>query len=344
MKILKYLLYTVVILALLMAALGFFAKKTYHIERSIEIDAPKSLVLESVSKFKIADKWSPWNELDPNMTKTYSGTDGEVGASYSWSGNEEVGAGQQTIQAIGPDRVDMRLNISEPFKADFPASFVLVGDDQKTKITWILDPVLPFPVNVWAMFTNVDKAMGKDYDRGLGNLKKHCEAIVHPKYRGFEVKETELPLQYYVGVRAQTDTAAIAAFGATSLPKAKEAIIAAGLQPSGPPTFLFWTWKDGMSDMAVAMPTLEVKKYTDDIESFPVGGGLALVINYYGPYAGTGEAHFAMDDYMLEKNLESIPPVIEEYVTDAVSEPDTAKWLTRVIYFVKPKVDSTAVQ
>ncbi|MCC6282722.1 MAG: SRPBCC family protein [Saprospiraceae bacterium] len=344
MKILKYLLYTVVILAALIAALGFFAKKTYHIERSIDIDAPKSLVFESVSQFKNVDKWSPWNELDPNMKKTFSATDGTVGASFSWSGNEDVGAGKQTIQAIGADRVDILLNISEPFKADFPASFTLSGDDQKTKITWIIDPVLPFPINVWAMFTNIDRAMGKDYDRGLGNLKKHCEAIVHPKYRGFEVTETELPLMYYVGVRAQTDTAQIPEFYATNLPKALEAVTKAGLQPGGPPSGLFWTWQNGMSDMAAAVPTAEVKKYADDIESFPVGGGLALVINYFGPYAGTGEAHLALDDYMLEKNLVNIPPVIEAYVTDPATEPDTAKWLTKVIYFVKPKVDSTVIK
>jgi len=342
MKILKYLLITVLTLTALVFALGFFAKKTYHIERSIEIDAPKSLVFESVSQFKIVDKWSPWNELDPNMTKTYSGTDGQVGASFSWSGNEEVGAGKQTIQAISPDRVDLLLNISEPFKADFPANFILTGDSLKTKITWTLDPVLPFPVNVWAMFTNVNRAMGKDYERGLGNLKKHCEAIVHPKYRGFEVAETELPLQYYVGVRAQTDTADVQAFYATNLPKAMEAVSKADLEPSGPPSSLFWTWQDGMSDMAVAVPTSEMKKYTDDIESFPIGGGLALVVQYLGPYEGIGEAHLALDDYMLEKKLEGIPPVIEEFVTDPETEPDTAKWLTKVIYFVKPKVDSTA--
>ena len=343
MKILKYLLITVLTLTALVFALGFFAKKTYHIERSIEIEAPKSLVFESVSQFKIVDKWSPWNELDTNMIKIFSGTDGAVGAEFIWSGNEEVGAGTQTIQAISPDRVDLLLHISKPFNAIFPASFILTGDSLKTKITWTLDPVLPFPVNVWAMFTNVDRAMGKDYERGLGNLKKHCEAIVHPKYRGFEVAEIELPLQYYVGVRAQTDTADVLTFYATNLPKAMEAVKAADLKPSGPPSSLFWTWEDGMSDMAATVPTSELKKYTDDIEAFPVGGGLALVIQYFGPYEGIGEAHLALGDYIVEKEFESMLPVIEEFVTDHETEPDTSKWLTKVIYFVKPKVDSVAV-
>jgi hypothetical protein len=67
------------------------------------------------------------------------------------------------------------------------------------------------------------------------------------------------------------------------------------------------------------------------------------LIEYLGDYAKTGEAHSAMDEYMAEKKLQSIPPVMEEYVTDPVEEPDTAKWLTRILYFVTAKVDSSAL-
>lgn len=335
MKILKYLLYTLGILAALVVALGFFAKKTYHIERSIDIEAPRAMVFESVSQFKNMDKWSPWNELDPNMKKSYSGTDGTVGASFSWEGNKDVGAGKQTIQSIGADRVDFLLNISEPFKADFPASFILTGDEKITKVTWTLDPVLPFPVNVWAMFTNVNEAMGKDYDRGLGNLKKHLDAILHPKYRGFEVVETQRPLQFYVGLREVVDTAKVQEFYSTNLPKAMEALKKADIKPNTPPSGLYWTWST-TSDMAAAIGIGKEQKF-DSLQVFRIDSSRALVINYMGAYGGMAEAHMAIDDYIKEKKLEAIPPAIEEYVTDPATEPDTSKWLTRVIYFVKPK-------
>lgn len=42
-----------------------------------------------------------------------------------------------------------------------------------------------------------------------------------------------------------------------------------------------------------------------------------------------------MDAYMRENKLEQLTPVIEEYVTDSGSEPDSTKWLTKVVYFVK---------
>ena len=340
MKILKYLLITLVSLAALVVALGFFAKKTYHIERSIDIEAPKSMVFESVSQFKNIDKWSPWNELDPNMKKTYTGTDGTVGATFSWSGNEDVGEGKQTIQAVSPDRVDFLLNIGKPFKADFPASFILSGDEQKTKVTWTLDPVLPFPVNVWAMFTDVDEAMGKDYERGLGNLKKHWDAILHPKYRGFEVVEGELPVKYYVGFRTELDTSEMMAFYSVHMPMVVDALKKAEVKADGPPTGLFWTWANGRTDMAAAIAVAEEQKI-DTLQIFKLEAGRTLVIDYLGAYGGMGEAHLAIEDYMKEKGLESILAAIEAYVTDPATEPDTAKWMTKVIYYVKPKVDST---
>lgn len=332
----------VVALAALVVALGFFAKKTYHIERSIEIEAPKSMVFESVSQFKNMDKWSPWNELDPDMKKTYTGTDGTVGATYSWTGNKDVGEGKQTITAVSPDRVDFLLNISEPFKADFPASFLLSGDEQKTKVTWTLDPVLPFPVNVWAMFTDVDEAMGKDYERGLGNLKKHWDAILHPKYRGFEVVEGESMLKFYVGLRSEVDTSEAMEFYNTQITNVLDALEKAEIKPESAPSGLFWAWGD-KSDMAAAVAVAAEKK-VDTLQLFRLEPARTLVIDYLGAYSGLGEAHLAMDDYMKEKGLESIPPAIEEYLTDPAKEPDTAKWMTKLIYFVQPKPDTTEVK
>jgi hypothetical protein len=49
----------------------------------------------------------------------------------------------------------------------------------------------------------------------------------------------------------------------------------------------------------------------------------------------------AMDEYMAERKLQQIPPILEEYLTDPTLEPDTSKWLTRIVYFVKPLEEST---
>lgn len=337
MKLLKILLYIGLGLLLLVVALGFFAKSDYHIERSIEIRAPKALVFDQVRYFKNFKIWSPWDKLDPNMKYTITGNDGEPGATYQWSGNDDVGAGMQTIRQVTPDRIDLDLVFTEPFKSKSPVSYQLEEKGENVKVTWGFDVHFPFPINVWAMFTNINNAMGKDYERGLVNLKKVCDNILHPKYRGYEVIAADLPVKYYVGVRKVIDTADLADFYMNTFPKAGMAVEKSGQHMDGHPSGIFWTWNDhGQTDMAAAIPTTKEMKYGDSLSVFKLGGP-ARVIEYYGAYQGAGEAHAAMDDYLRSKSLTSQPPAIEEYVTDPMVEKDTTKWLTKIIYFVTPK-------
>lgn len=344
MKILKFLLYLLLTLGVLWVALGLFAKKDYHLERSIEIDAPLELVYAQVQYFEHFATWSPWADLDPGMQTSVEGTDGAVGAVYQWAGNKDVGKGKQTLTAVAPDRLDFKVEFSEPFESTSPTYFLFQENDKKTTVTWAFDMHIAFPWNGLAIFTDIDAGVGKDYAKGLENLKRVCEAIAHKKYRGYEVAVEELPERYYVGIRKTVAFEGIAAFFADALGKIIGLLEKGGTTMSGPPSGLFWNYDEttGTSDMAAAFPVAENKKFGGGLQVFPVGGGQALIIEHYGAYEKTGEAHYALDDYMAEKGLQSIQPVLEEYITDPGQEPDTAKWLTRVIYFVAPKPAAAA--
>jgi effector-binding domain-containing protein len=339
MKILKFLLYLVLGLGVLWVALGFFAKKDYHIERSIEIDAPKDLVYDQVQHFKNFETWSPWAALDPNMKISIEGMDGAVGVVYKWAGNDDVGVGQQTITALAADRIDIKVEFTEPFESTSPSYFVFEENDKKTKVTWAFDMHVAFPWNGLAIFTDMDAGVGKDYAKGLENLKQVCEAIAHKKYRGYEVATEEIPEKYYVGIRKTVAFPDMPSFFGATFAKAMEQVQKSAAEMAGAPAGLFWSYDEqaGTSYMAAAIPVVVNQKFAGGLSVFPVGGKQALIIEHFGAYEKTGEAHYAMDDYMTEKGLQSIPPVIEEYITDPGQEPDTTKWLTRVIYFVEPK-------
>lgn len=341
MKALKILLYVVLGLGALWMLLGLFAKKDYRIERSAEIDAPREIVYEQLRFFKNLPNWSPWHVYDPNMKTAITGTDGEAGAVYSWEGNDKVGKGTQTLKSVSPGRIDVEVDFGW---TPSPAYFQLEEAGKKTKVTWAMDMHVAFPWNAFSMLTDVNAFVGKDFENGLINLKKVCENIAHPKYRGYEVAEAELPLKYYLGVRQVVAFPEVSAFFDENLPKLMEMLTAEKLTLTGAPVGLFWSYdeKAGQTDMAVAIPVAEEKKLSG-VSVFPAGGR-ALTIDYFGPYDKTGEAHYAMDDYMTEKNLRNIPPVIEEYITDPAAEPDTMKWLTKIIYFVEPESDSTAAK
>ncbi len=91
----------------------------YRVERGVVINAPTTSVFGHVGTLAAMDKWSPWNEKDPNMKKSMEGTDGTVGAKATWEGNSDVGKGSQEIAAIVPgERVALKLAFVEPFASN----------------------------------------------------------------------------------------------------------------------------------------------------------------------------------------------------------------------------------
>jgi len=343
MKALKFILLSAVGLLALGLGAAFFARTNYYIERSIEIDAPRDTVYKQVRFFKNFERWSPWHGLDPEQKTVISENDGEPGATYIWEGNDDVGAGIQTIKYCSPDSVHIELQRTKPWESTSPTYFKLTAlDSNKTRVTWVFDMHIGRPWNAGAMLTDVDARVGKDWERGLGKLKALCEKIMRPKYLGYEVAQMEQSARDYIGFRGMVDTANIMDFFADSLPRALEAAKATPGDSLGVPSGLFWAWAEGKTDVAAAF-SLQIAKNKKPIKGaslFHVPGGKAISIDYYGPPTGSGEAHAAMEVYMKEKKLRSIPPAIEEYVTDPVAEKDTAKWLTRVIYLVEPKRDT----
>src|SRR5678815_5858519 len=79
------------------AILGFVAPTDLNVEREVVINRPKDDVFNDLRLMKSHDSWSPWMRKDPNIVKQYTGADGTVGFVQSWSGNNEVGVGEQEI-------------------------------------------------------------------------------------------------------------------------------------------------------------------------------------------------------------------------------------------------------
>ncbi len=103
------------------------------------------------------------------------------------------------------------------------------------------------------------------------------------------------------------------------------------------PAGLYYEWdvEKMTADLAAAVAFTGDIKTPAGMEVINLPAGKSLTIDYMGGYNGIGSAHEAMDAYMKENKLEQLTPVIEEYVTDPASEPDSTKWLTKVVYFVK---------
>ena len=335
MKILKIVLFIVLGLVGLFVIVGLVAPKSYHVERSVTIDAPKSLVKNQVVKFANFREWEPWGSADPNIKVNIEGEDGQVGAVYSWEGNEDVGKGQQEIKSVTNDRVDIHLTFTEPWESEDDTYYTFTEDNGQTTITWGMDGSSPFPMNVMMMAMNVEKMIGEDYDKGLNNLKERCEQMAKEQnFGGFKIITADLSPRTYVMKREVVKWSEMQPFYGTHLKSIMGAIQSQSLEVAGAPSGVYFSWdeENQQADLGAAIPVTgeaEVEGY----ESLLIEGK-ALHIAYYGDYEELKKPHMAIDEYLKANGMGASDIVIEEYVTDPTQEPDTTKWLTNIYYIL----------
>ncbi len=170
-------LYVVLALVALVFLLSLIAPKTYDVSRSIEIERPKQEVFDYLRSLKKMDEWSPWVKKDPNMVKTFTGTDGEPGCVSHWVGNKDVGEGEQEIKKVTDgERIDSELRFLKPFKSTSDCYLTTEDVGQgSTKVTWGFSGNNKFPMSLMTLFKSMDSMVGKDFEEGLQSLKTNLE-------------------------------------------------------------------------------------------------------------------------------------------------------------------------
>lgn len=149
---------------------------TFRVQREATIQAPPDKVFAFVNDFRQWPAWSPWEKLDPAMTRTLGGPPGGLGATYGWKGNKEVGQGRmEIIESAPPGKLTIKLDFLEPFEAHDTADFSFEARDGGTRVTWAMHGPSPFVSKVMGLFVSMDKMIGKDFETGLANLKAAAE-------------------------------------------------------------------------------------------------------------------------------------------------------------------------
>ena len=92
-------------------------KDTFTVERSTTVHAEPARVYEQLEDFHRWQTWSPWEELDPDLARSYSGPETGVGSVYNWSGNRKAGEGRMEITRRRADEVAVDLQFIKPFKS-----------------------------------------------------------------------------------------------------------------------------------------------------------------------------------------------------------------------------------
>ncbi|KFE64045.1 SRPBCC family protein [Hyalangium minutum] len=159
------------------ALAGFISTRpaAFSVQRSATIQAPAAIPFAMVNDFHRWAVWSPWEKLDPAMTRTFTGADTGLDAMYEWDG-KEVGAGRMTILESKPaEQIRIRLEFLRPFEAQNTTTFTFTPEGSGVTVSWRMEGRNGFIVKAFSLFVNMDQAIGKDFEAGLANLKAAAE-------------------------------------------------------------------------------------------------------------------------------------------------------------------------
>ena len=148
----------------------------FTLSRSTRVQAPPARVHALLDDFREWQQWSPWERVDPDLSRTYTGPPSGVGSHYAWSGNRKAGQGSMEITSSTPDEIGLRLAFLRPFKSSNDVTFSLVPAVDGTEVTWLMTGEQRGLMGLVGRVISMDKLIGKDFEKGLTRLKAVAEA------------------------------------------------------------------------------------------------------------------------------------------------------------------------
>ena len=175
MKTLRRILVVLGALLFVLIAVSQLLPSTYHVERSVMIQAKPDAIHPWINNLKKWPDWSAWTVAkDPTLVTSYEGPEQGAGAISKWEG-KKLGQGQMTLTESDPQK-GVKFNLSfEQGKYLSTSSLTFEAAGDATKVVWGIDgDVSRNPMDRYFSLL-MDKMIGPDFEEGLANLKRKAE-------------------------------------------------------------------------------------------------------------------------------------------------------------------------
>jgi effector-binding domain-containing protein len=317
-----------IVILLLLAAFvvtGYLLPKQVHVERSISINRPATMMFEILNGYRYFNEWSPWAGRDPNAQFVVSGPESGIGAHMSWMGDPQlVGSGWQEIVASKPyEEIDIKLDFDAQGLAD--TGFLLEAQGDTTRITWIFDSDLTEGVNVLDSFLAryfgllFDRWVGGDYEQGLANLKQFAESRAVSDFSQLEIERVNVAPQeiLYVSSSSGRTPANIAAAMATAYAEISVFMSQTGINMNGQPMAITRFQPDVGYQFGAAIPVDFIPAtLSGNIKSGLSPEGPAVKATHHGGYDQMIPTYEKLEAYMSAHGLRQGEVSWEHYVSD----------------------------
>jgi len=177
-----------IVVAIVVGLLAFYVfsrPDSFRVERTGMVSAPPAEVFPYINDFRRWTSWSPWEGLDPNLNRSYTGAPVGKGSVYDWSGNNKAGQGRMEVLDSTPnEKILIDLQFVKPFKARNTTEFTLKPSGSGTQVIWAMWGPNTTMGKVMSLAGGMDAYLGKEFDKGLGNLA----AVVQSDAEGRKAK------------------------------------------------------------------------------------------------------------------------------------------------------------
>ena len=172
----KKIVLVIVLLVVVVLVVAAFKPGNFSVQRTATIQAPPEKIFPLINDYHNWPEWSPWEKIDPNMKRTYSGPASGTGSVYEWDGNSKAGKGRMEIaESVPASKIAIKLDFIKPMETSNNVQFNLQPNGNSTTVTWTMAGPVGFPAKVMTVFVSMDKMIGPDFETGLANMKAAAE-------------------------------------------------------------------------------------------------------------------------------------------------------------------------
>jgi len=320
----------VLFIAAFFVAIAYFLPQKIYIERESVLEASPKTVYSQIIDLHSWNKWSKWNQMDPNMKIRYHNNGVGVGAGYSWSSeNRNLGNGMVEItEAVKFDSVVVIMDFED--KGEAQSSFILKEQQNSTLLKWTLIYDVGFnPLARW-MGLLMDKYVGNDFEAGLINLNVLCKILEEEKE--YIVLIDELPGFHYVSIREKVPYIEISLKMGEMYGEISTYINNTGAEKDGMPYSVYHLMSEDEIDLECGIPTNVIVEGQGDFLTGTFPNTKCATVDFYGDYRRLEEGHAAVQQWIEQRGFTLVGAPMEVYLTDPGQDPNPENWLTRIYY------------
>ncbi len=340
MKILKYLLFLILIGLIGFALFIAVQPSTYDISRSHEIEAPATVVHSYIDDYSKWGEWSPWLEKEAEAVVNLGEKTSGVGASYSWKG-DELGEGNMETRYVSKDSISQLINFISPYESTSDIYWTIGAGETTTKVTWGMKGELGFMEKVFVTLGGgMEKAIGPDYERGLEKMDSVVKAGME-KYAITDNKVADYGGGYYLYISTSSRQDETGEKMAMLFPRIMEFMQKEGIEMAGKPFSRYTKWDEeaGTTIFSTCIPVKEkiVTPAGSEVLCGYIEPGQYYKTTLTGNYTNLAEAWGKAMENIKAAGLEEVEggEPFEVYTNDPMEYPNPADWITEIYIPVK---------